>query len=253
MGSYTDKFKSDMLRGVGLLVVVLELAGAQVLDMELCGARESHWQFKGKNYIFSGLASDLQDERKSVQAGTSEQNYTGVVREFGKAVQHCSKRCMELVSLETEEEWDFIRTKMEELKVPFIWTSGHICDKTVSSECLTNPAIQPRLVKGWFWSGSGARIPDTNKIPPGWSKNPWGSTGIYTKVNQQKDKNAPPVPQPDNAEESLGLLKKAEESCLALATDLWEPGTVWNDIACYHEKAWVCEDNFELLERAGLL
>ena len=27
-----------------------------------------------------------------------------------------------------------------------------------------------------------------------------------------------------------------EESCLALASDFHEPGTVWNDIACYHEK-----------------
>jgi hypothetical protein len=42
------------------------------------------------------------------------------------------ERCMALVSLETEEEWNFIRTKMEEVGAPFIWTSGHICDKSVS-------------------------------------------------------------------------------------------------------------------------
>jgi hypothetical protein len=27
-----------------------------------------------------------------------------------------------------------------------------------------------------------------------------------------------------------------EESCLAVVSDLWEKGIVWNDIACYHEK-----------------
>ena len=32
--------------------------------------------------------------------------------------------------------------------------------------------------------------------------------GIFTKVNQQKDPNAPPVPEPDNGEERLQLLKK---------------------------------------------
>jgi hypothetical protein len=32
--------------------------------------------------------------------------------------------------------------------------------------------------------------------------------GIFTKVNQQKDPSAPPVPEPDNGEERLQLLKK---------------------------------------------
>ena len=31
--------------------------------------------------------------------------------------------------------------------------------------------------------------------------------GIFTKVNQQTNPSAPPVPQPDNAEEELNLLK----------------------------------------------
>ena len=32
--------------------------------------------------------------------------------------------------------------------------------------------------------------------------------GIFTKVNQQNNPSAALVPQPDNAEEELGLLKK---------------------------------------------
>ena len=42
------------------------------------------------------------------------------------------ERCMTLVSLETEDEWTFIRSQLAEAGAPFIWTSGHICDKTVS-------------------------------------------------------------------------------------------------------------------------
>ena len=38
---------------------------------------------------------------------------------------------MDLVSLETEEEWRFVREKMEAAGAPFIWTSGHICDREV--------------------------------------------------------------------------------------------------------------------------
>jgi hypothetical protein len=39
---------------------------------------------------------------------------------------------MTLVSFETEGEWEFIKKKLAEVSAPFIWTSGHICDKTVS-------------------------------------------------------------------------------------------------------------------------
>ena len=42
------------------------------------------------------------------------------------------------------------------------------------------------------------------------------------QVKQQEDPDAPAVPQPDNAEQRLKLLEKKEESCLALATNLWQ-------------------------------
>ena len=48
--------------------------------------------------------------------------------------------------------------------------------------CFTDASLQPRLINGWFWSGSGVKIPSTDKTPPGWSANPWGTTGIYTQV-----------------------------------------------------------------------
>ena len=55
-------------------------------------------------------------------------------------------------------------------------------------------------------------------------------------MKQAEDPSAPAVPQPDNGEQRLKLLERREESCLALASDLWQPETVWNDIACYHPK-----------------
>ena len=44
---------------------------------------------------------------------------------------------MDLVSLETEAEWEKVRAKMEEFKAPFIWTSGHKCDRTVDNRFIT--------------------------------------------------------------------------------------------------------------------
>ena len=60
------------------------------------------------------------------------------------------------------------------------------------------------------------------------------------------------MPPPDNAEQKLKLLERKEESCLALATNLWEKGIVWNDIACSHQKEGTCEDSDQMLELAGL-
>ena len=111
-------------------------------------------------------------------------------------------------------------------------------------------------------------IGSTNKPQPGWKRNPWGKTGIFSKVSKhgidntptddiiqvkkQEDPDAPSVPQPDNAEQRLKLLERKEESCLALATNLWQSDTVWNDIACYHQKEWICEDSDQMLKDAGL-
>ena len=40
-------------------------------------------------------------------------------------------------------------------------------------------------LQGWFWSGSGAKIPDTDKIPAGWTTNPWGQTGeLVLEIHQ---------------------------------------------------------------------
>ena len=78
--------------------------------------------------------------------------------------------------------------------------------------------------------------------------------------------NTLPLPSPRKSDTVLGT----EESCLALATGLWQDETVskkrnifyslvaihsqkvWNDISCYHEKEWICEDSEKLLKKMGL-
>ena len=49
------------------------------------------------------------------------------------------------------------------------------------------PHLQPKNIHGWFWSGSGARIPATNVTAPGWKSNPWSHTGYLSQVTRTTD------------------------------------------------------------------
>ena len=87
------------------------------------------------SYIYSGQSALLKSEEKaSVKTGAQEAELNAVVRDWSSAGDWCQLRCMDLVSLETQEEWDMVRNKMEEAKAKFIWTSGHICDREVGQQ-----------------------------------------------------------------------------------------------------------------------
>jgi hypothetical protein len=43
--------------------------------------------------------------------------------------------------------------------------------------CTVEEKYSTKPFSGWFWSGSGERIPPTNVTAPGWSENPWSDTG----------------------------------------------------------------------------
>ena len=94
----------------------------------------------------------------------------------------CRARCMDLVSMESEWEARLLARKMKKYGATSIWTSGHICDHSVSELCYTEPSVQPRIVNGWFWTGSSKTLSPTNNIPRGWKKNPRGTTGALTQV-----------------------------------------------------------------------
>ena len=98
----------------------------------LYSARESHWKIGQHGYVYSGQSELLRSEEKSsVLTGDKAANLTAVTRDWAGAGDWCQLRCMDLVSLETEEEWQQVRQRMEEAGAPFIWTSGHICDRAV--------------------------------------------------------------------------------------------------------------------------
>ena len=59
------------------------------------------------------------------------------------------------VNTETIEESDFIKGRMVKGLTRFIWTSGRKCN---FKGCHDRPDLQPAIVKGWFWSGSGVRL-----------------------------------------------------------------------------------------------
>jgi len=249
-----------LVLAVAVLMPLVAGTGTMI-NPELCAQRKKHWTFGGKNYLYSELADEIAEyaQEVTIPYGREGKNFTGHLLDFEKAVKFCSRHCMELISLETQEEWNFIRNKMHEVGTPFVWTSGHICDKSVAPQCFTSPELQPRLINGWFWSGSGAKIGPTNMINTNWTENPWGTVGALFYARNQVE----PIPQPDNAEQVLKITTKKqepgrpapipqEESCLALATDHWEKGTYWNDIACYHQKTFICEDNYQLLATAGI-
>lgn len=114
--------------------------------------------------------------------------------------------------------------------VPYIWTSGRLCD---FKGCENRPDLEPKNIYGWFWSATRVKIAPTNKIQPGWNYNPFSQTG-HKKV-----------PQPDNAEFDIN---GTTESCLSVLNNVYNDGIAWHDVACYHEKPFICEDSKELLD-----
>ena len=84
---------------------------------------------------------------------------------------------MDLVSLETPTEEELIREFLRKRDLPYVWTSGRLCNfKGCDREDL-----QPVAVNGWFWSGSGVKMAPTNSTPPGWTSQPWSFTGHKTQ------------------------------------------------------------------------
>lgn len=141
----------------------------------------------------------------------------------------CREYCMDLVSLDSQEKNSAIFNLIQKNDVPYIWTSGRLCD---FKGCEGRTDLEPKNLYGWFWSSTREKIQQTNRVPLGWTYNPWSQTG-HNKV-----------PQPDNAEY---LINQTSESCLSVLNNVYQDGIAWHDVACYHEKPVVCEDSEELL------
>jgi len=113
--------------------------------------------------------------------------------------------------------------------IDYLWTSGRLCDFT---GCENRQDLLPINIRGWFWANNYKPIPDTDRAPSGWSDTPWSPTGHLN------------IAQPDNAEYGIN---QTPESCLGVLDNLYNDGVSWHDIACYHRKPVMCEDDDDLL------
>ncbi|XP_023339500.1 uncharacterized protein LOC111709818 [Eurytemora carolleeae] len=186
--------------------------------IEKCNARPKHYLDKrtGHYYFFSGKT-----------------DYGSYEASWLDARNICREMCMDLVSLETSEENMMVEAVIKQYEVDDIWTSGRLCN----FHGCDAPHLQPKNIKGWFWSGSGSSIPPTNETAPGWKDNPWSDTGFLSQFVSK------PVPQPDNAEYLLQRSGVTIEACLSVQNNWYSDGIEWHDAACYRTKQFICEDS----------
>jgi len=176
-------------------------------DPDLCRARTSLFgveSFGGHNYYFSWL-----DESSKVR---------NTKWDWFNARNYCRKRCMDLVSFETQQEYDWVKGFIDR-NVPFFWTSGRKCN----FDGCDKPEFFPKLVNGWFWSANQVKMPPSD----GDQFHDWSPTGGNG------------VAQPDDREHRQG---GDEEACMAVLNDFYGDGIKWHDVACHHEKPIICED-----------
>jgi len=197
---------------------------------EKCRDRYKQWQFAGKWYHFSWDNEAREISLQSGGDGNIQPQTTGKKVNWLEARNDCRTRCMDAVSMETASEDQMVQKFIKDRNVTYIWTSGRLCD---FDGCAARTDLHPVNLNGWFWSATNQKISPTNKQPPGWSFMPWSQTG-HTKA-----------PQPDNAEFDIN---QTAESCLGVLNNLYQDGIKWHDIACYHPKPFICEDNQALLD-----
>ncbi|KAL0849004.1 hypothetical protein ABMA28_013381 [Loxostege sticticalis] len=219
-----------------------------------CASRPKEFFYRGHNYFYSGHVPELANKKFDWLDGRN------ICREY----------CMDLVSMETQEENNLIFKLIQQNDVPYIWTSGRLCD---FKGCENRKDLEPKNIFGWFWSANREKLAPTNQpasqqcrresyskrenspfpartrlpnnnfprnrrartiglIPNGWGYNPWSQTG------HKKQR------QPDNAEFDIN---GTNESCMSVLNNVYNDGIAWHDVACYHEKPVVCEDSEELL------
>jgi len=209
------------MKALVLLVAVLGMAAAQRQlirpEASACQNRVKHaTTFRNGHYYFF-----------SWEHGPTRSHE----RDWLDARNICRKHCQDLVSLETQDESQFVYNAMSAKNIKYIWTSGRKCN----FDGCDRPDLQPPIVNGWFWSGSSARIPPTNDTFSGAWNGDWSPSG----GGGQR--------QPDNREFAE---TRTDEACIAVLNNFYNDGIKWHDVACHHVKPWVCEDSDELLRFA---
>ena len=174
------------------------------------------------------------------------------------ARNYCRMRCMDLITLESGREHDFIGENMarggvrevsrvllvllvllamvlvlvlvlvllsvDNIVCCQVWTSGRLCDKEVDG--CDQPRFQPYNINGWFWAATLGTMGPTNNFS-GRKFNAWSGSGPTGRA------------QPD------GILKQdgfGEQACLAVLDNFFNDGLSWHDTKCNDRRHIVCED-----------
>ncbi|XP_030749347.1 uncharacterized protein LOC115877340 [Sitophilus oryzae] len=140
----------------------------------------------------------------------------------------CRKMCMDLVSLETKVENDWIKNWIEKLGIDEVWTSGRLCNFK-GCERSESPHLYPLELYGWFWSATGVYLHPTDDP----LHTDWSSGGPYF------------LSQPDNREfQYTGRV----EACIAIMNNKYKDGIAWHDEVCDFKKPFICEENNVMME-----
>ena len=116
-------------------------------------------QFQGRNYWFS-----WQDSSSRVR---------NTKWDWFNARNYCRKRCMDLVSFETQQEYDWVKGFVDGA-VPYFWTSGRKCN----FDGCDKPEFFPKNINGWFWSANQVKMGPTN----GGQFHDWSHTGGWVLI-----------------------------------------------------------------------
>jgi len=183
-------------------------------EAELCAERQRKVGHKkgpgGKSYWFS-WDSDEATLKNARWNWFTARNY-------------CRKRCMDLITLESAREQDFVGQNMARGGVREVWTSGRLCDKEVDG--CDQPRFQPYNINGWFWAATLGTMGQTN-VFTGRKFNGWSDNGPSGRA------------QPD------GIIKQdgfGDQACMALLDNFFNDGLTWHDTKCNDRRHIVCED-----------
>jgi hypothetical protein len=155
---------------------------------ELCAKRKIHHKLDASGYYVSWLEKETRN----------------LFLNWLDARNWCRDRCMDLISLETPEEIQLVKTQMRSSKlnetnfkfmtcsenfflkvliiksdkIEYCWTSGRLCN---FGGC-DREDLKPIDINGWFWSASNTKLKPTNEQS---RFNDWSQTGGYG-IRKQK-------------------------------------------------------------------
>jgi len=182
-------------------------------EARLCAERKKkvgHKALGGKSYWFSW--------------DSSEEVLKNARWNWFTARNYCRKRCMDLISIESQQEMNNLGGVMNQGNVREVWTSGRLCDKEVDG--CDQPRFQPYNIRGWFWAATLQGMGETN-VYNGRRFNGWSQTGQKNKA------------QPDGILKADGF---GDQACTALLDNFFNDGLSWHDTKCNDRRHIICED-----------